>query len=159
MSLSEIPQYWDRLILKIWAMWNSVPIRNSTVLGQTYYNFWMLWFMVLNTTFNNISVISTQSNHWPAASHRQTLSCNVGISFIDGNGNWKKHETWKGILVIKEGQIKLKFCWTNIQQEIITCIFIFIFIFIWRVFFKENSRISFFFFGHLLHTILCNNIL
>jgi len=45
--------------------------------------------MVFNATFNNISAISWQSvflmketgvpgeNHWPAASHRQTLSHNV----------------------------------------------------------------------------------
>ena len=47
------------------------------------------FFMVLNTTFNNISVISWQSvllveetgvlreNHWPVASHWQTLPHNV----------------------------------------------------------------------------------
>jgi hypothetical protein len=43
-------------------------------------------FMVFNATFNNISVISwwsvlltkeTGENHWPAASHWQTLSHNV----------------------------------------------------------------------------------
>jgi hypothetical protein len=45
--------------------------------------------MVFNATFNNISVISLKSvllveetgvprgNHWPAASHRQTISHNV----------------------------------------------------------------------------------
>ena len=49
----------------------------------------ILWFMVLNTTFNNISVISWRSvllveetrvpgeNHWLVASHWQTLSHNV----------------------------------------------------------------------------------
>ena len=48
-----------------------------------------LWFMVFNTTFNNISVISwwpvllvkekglPRENHWPVASHWQTLSHNV----------------------------------------------------------------------------------
>jgi hypothetical protein len=44
------------------------------------------WFMVFNTTFNNISVILWWSvllmevpgeNHRPVASHRQTLSHNV----------------------------------------------------------------------------------
>ena len=51
--------------------------------------FWLVWLMVLNVTFNNISVISWQSvllveeigvlgeNHRPVASHRQTLSHNV----------------------------------------------------------------------------------
>jgi hypothetical protein len=50
------------------------------------------WFMVLNATFNNISVRSWRSvllveeigvpgeNHWPAASHWQTLSHNVVLS-------------------------------------------------------------------------------
>ena len=49
----------------------------------------MVWFMVFNTTFNNISAISWRSvllveetgvpgeNHWPVASHWQTLSCNT----------------------------------------------------------------------------------
>ena len=41
------------------------------------------WFMVFKATFNNISVISwwsvllveeTRENHWPVASHWQTLS-------------------------------------------------------------------------------------
>jgi hypothetical protein len=48
----------------------------------------LVWFMVFNATFNNISVISWQSflfeeetgvpeeNHRPAASHWQTLSHN-----------------------------------------------------------------------------------
>ena len=49
---------------------------------------WLMvgWFMVFNTTFNNISVILWQSvllmevpweNHRPVASDRQTLSYNV----------------------------------------------------------------------------------
>ena len=49
----------------------------------------MVWFIVLNTTFNNITVISWRSvllveetgvpgeNHRPVTSHRQTLSHNV----------------------------------------------------------------------------------
>ena len=49
----------------------------------------LIWFMVLNATFNNISITSLQSvllveetgvpeeNHQPAASHWQTLSHNV----------------------------------------------------------------------------------
>ena len=49
----------------------------------------MAWLMVFNATFNNISVILWQSvllveeigifgeNHWPVASHWQTLSHNV----------------------------------------------------------------------------------
>ena len=56
----------------------------------------LVWFrfMVFNTTFNNISVISWQSvllveetgvpveNHWPAASHWQTLLNNVILIYI-----------------------------------------------------------------------------
>ena len=50
---------------------------------------WFSWFMVFNTTFNNILAISWQSvllveetgvpreNHRPVASHCQTLSHNV----------------------------------------------------------------------------------
>ena len=53
---------------------------------------WLVWFMVFNTTFNNISVMSWPSvllveetrvpgdNHWPVASHWQTLSHNVVMS-------------------------------------------------------------------------------
>ena len=55
------------------------------------YRFELVWFMVFNATFNNISVISWQSvllvvpreNHQPAASHWQTLSHNV-VSSIPG---------------------------------------------------------------------------
>jgi uncharacterized membrane protein len=51
--------------------------------------FKMVWFVVFNATFNNISVLSWWSvllveetgvpgeNHWPAASHPQALSHNV----------------------------------------------------------------------------------
>jgi len=50
---------------------------------------WLVWFMVFNATFNNVSVISCGSvllvedtgeageNHRPAASHWQILSHNV----------------------------------------------------------------------------------
>ena len=50
---------------------------------------WLVWFIVFNTTFSNMSVISWRSvllvketkvpgeNHWPVASHWQTLSHNV----------------------------------------------------------------------------------
>jgi hypothetical protein len=55
------------------------------------YRFELVWFMVFNATFNNISVISWQSVllvvpgeiHQPAASHWQTLSHNV-VSSIPG---------------------------------------------------------------------------
>ena len=52
----------------------------------------LVWFMVFNATFNNISVISWRSvlleketgvqgeNHWPVASHWRTLSHNVASS-------------------------------------------------------------------------------
>ena len=51
-----------------------------------------VWVYVFNVTFNNISVISWRSvllveetgvpreNHWPAISHRQTLSHNIVLS-------------------------------------------------------------------------------
>jgi hypothetical protein len=54
--------------------------------------------MVFNATFNNISVISLRSvllveetgvpgdNHWPAASHWQTLSHNVVSSTLTMSG-------------------------------------------------------------------------
>jgi hypothetical protein len=50
---------------------------------------WLVGFMMFNTTFNNISIISWRSvllvektgesgeNHWPVTSHWQTLSHNV----------------------------------------------------------------------------------
>ena len=53
------------------------------------FKFGLVWFMVFNATFNNISVISWRSvlfvketgvpgeNHRPVASHWQTLSDNV----------------------------------------------------------------------------------
>jgi hypothetical protein len=53
------------------------------------YWFYLAWFMVLNATFNNVSVISRRSvllvkeigvsgeNHRPVASYWQTLSQNV----------------------------------------------------------------------------------
>ena len=63
---------------------------NSVVVTDFWYpcnpRDWLIGFMVLNTTFDNISAISWQSallveetggpgeNHWPAASHWQTLS-------------------------------------------------------------------------------------
>jgi hypothetical protein len=55
----------------------------------------MVWFMVLNATFNNISVISWQSvwlveetgeNHQPFTSHWETLSHNVVSSTSRLNG-------------------------------------------------------------------------
>jgi hypothetical protein len=69
--------------------------------------FGLVWFMVLNTTFNNISVILwwsvllveetgvTVENHWPVASHWQTSSHNVvhlalsGIqTHLSGDRHW-----------------------------------------------------------------------
>jgi hypothetical protein len=56
-----------------------------------------VWFMVFNGTFNNISVISWRlvllveetrvpgENHWPAASHWQTLLHNIVSSEWDLN--------------------------------------------------------------------------
>jgi hypothetical protein len=56
----------------------------------------LVWFMVFNTTFNNISAISWRSvllveeigvsgeNHRPVASHWQTLSRNVVSSTANG---------------------------------------------------------------------------
>jgi hypothetical protein len=57
--------------------------------GQYHWKICLVWFMVFNATFNNISAISWQSvllveetrvpseNHWPVASQWQTLSHNV----------------------------------------------------------------------------------
>ena len=64
-----------------------------------------VWFMVFNATFNNISVISWWSvllveetgvhgeNHWPVASHWQTLSHNVVSSTL-------RHERGSNSLVV-----------------------------------------------------------
>jgi hypothetical protein len=61
-------------------------IRTHNVCGDKH---WLVWFMVFNATFNNISVISWRSvllveetgvsreNHRSVASHRQTLSHHV----------------------------------------------------------------------------------
>jgi hypothetical protein len=60
---------------------------------------WLVGFMVLNVTFNSISVISWRSillveetggpgkNHRPTASHRQTLSHNVVSSTPERESN------------------------------------------------------------------------
>ena len=60
-----------------------------------------LWFMLFKTTFNSISVISWRSvilvkeigvpgdNHWPVASHWQTLSHNVVSSTSHCTGSYK----------------------------------------------------------------------
>ena len=81
---------------------------------------WLVWFMVFNATFNNISAISWQSvlmrketgvpgeNHQPVTSHRQTSSHNVVSStpclsgvrthnislvviYTDCTGSWKSN--------------------------------------------------------------------
>jgi hypothetical protein len=55
----------------------------------------LVWFMVFNATFNNISVISWRSvllvdetgeNHQPVATHWQTLSHNVVVSSTPRQG-------------------------------------------------------------------------
>ena len=65
-------------------------LENQSSCCHTYITLhWLVWFMVLNATFNNISVISWRSvwlveetglpgkNHRPVASHWQTVSHNV----------------------------------------------------------------------------------
>jgi hypothetical protein len=71
---------WDKLTLSL--LWTTKYLLQDTkkmIEGEG-------WVMVFNATFNNISVISWQSvllveetgeNHWPVASHWQTLSRNV----------------------------------------------------------------------------------
>ena len=67
--------------------------------------------MVFNATFNNISVILWQSvmlveetgvageNHWPAASHWQTLSHNVVSSTpCHEQGSNSQHQLWKALI-------------------------------------------------------------
>jgi hypothetical protein len=60
-----------------------------SLLVSIYWSIWWVWFMVLNTTFYNISVMSwwsvllmeeTGENHRPVASHWQTLSHNVVLN-------------------------------------------------------------------------------
>jgi len=78
----------------------------------------LVWFMVFNTTFNNISVISRRSvllmektgvpweTHRPVASHWQTLSHNVVSSC-----------TWmRNIYIIRVGEWVSDCCLTPIQQ-------------------------------------------
>jgi hypothetical protein len=68
--------------------WQGVPYKVCQLVaaGQNWVGSMVGWFMVLNATFYNISVISWQSvllveepedNRFPAASHSQTLSHNV----------------------------------------------------------------------------------
>ena len=83
-------------ILKMWNTWCwqswLFQTYNSFRLNQlgTFWDFqtmlplcpMVLWFMVFNATFNNISVIVAETgvlerNHRPVASHWQTLSHNV----------------------------------------------------------------------------------
>ena len=64
----------------------SLPLKRYNVTVQSV---WLVWFIVLNSTFNNISIISwrsvllveetrvTRENHRPVVSHWQTLSYNV----------------------------------------------------------------------------------
>ena len=63
--------------------------KTLTARPPTHQTYSGVWYMMFNATFNNISVISWQSvllveeprvpgeNHWPVASHLQTLSHNV----------------------------------------------------------------------------------
>ena len=69
--------------------WNRLCCILFQVRSLGMQNMMVGWFMVFNTTFNNISVISWQAillveeievpgeKHWPAASDWQTLSHNV----------------------------------------------------------------------------------
>ena len=63
--------------------------KTISLLETKYIDFGLAWFMMFNTTFNNISVISWRSvllveetevpreNHHPVASHSQTSSHNI----------------------------------------------------------------------------------
>ena len=78
--------------------------QNYDYLPYTYNAFDMSWFMVLNATFNNISVIFWWSvllveetrvhgeNHQPVASHWQTLSHNVVLS---GSRHERDSKIWE----------------------------------------------------------------
>jgi hypothetical protein len=91
--VSNRPYVQSYLILKLeyrsyfpYDRQNGTPSKQKQQTGQTLV---VCLFMVFNTTFNNISVISWWSvllveetgipgeNHWPVASHWQTLSHNV----------------------------------------------------------------------------------
>ena len=71
------------LIVPAWIQWSG---KSPAMMSVRF----RVWFMVLNATFNNISGISWRSvllvketrvprekNHWPVASHWQTLSNDV----------------------------------------------------------------------------------
>jgi hypothetical protein len=84
----------------------------------------VVWFMVFNATFNNISVISWQSvllleetgvpgeNHWSVASHWQTLSHNV----VSSTPCLKKWESNSIFASMKLTEILLKVALNTINQ-------------------------------------------
>jgi hypothetical protein len=88
--VSDLQQVSGCLRLKITN--NLFHYKTFMVILQVLFQYW--WFMVLNATFNNISVISWQSvllvdetgvpvdNHWPVASHWQSWSHNVVSSSL-----------------------------------------------------------------------------
>ena len=78
------------LCVHLYLQWKCQIFENNTLLQFIFTRLWrLLWFMLLNSTFNNTSVISWWSvilveetgvpgeNHRTVASHWQTLSHNV----------------------------------------------------------------------------------
>ena len=73
---------WFKIIGIVWISYH-------LYFNSRWYNIGLVWFMLFNVTFNNISVISWRSvllveengvpgeNHRPASSHWQTLSHNI----------------------------------------------------------------------------------
>jgi hypothetical protein len=76
----------------IWINHHEFSSRRMQFIQNYNSRFDLVWFIVFNATFNNISVISWQSvllmeetwvpgeNHWPDASRWQTLSHNYVVS-------------------------------------------------------------------------------
>ena len=86
----QIISFWFTEATESACFWNlAVTFSTSMAKGVASTD---AWFMVVNATFNNISVISWRSvvlveetgvpreNHWPVASHSQTLTHNVVLS-------------------------------------------------------------------------------
>ena len=89
LSTFSIP---SSLMSTIWQpvdVWIVTALLYPRCIPEKNKNSGLVWFMVFNATFNNISVISWRSvllveetgvpreNHWPVARHWQTLSHNV----------------------------------------------------------------------------------
>ena len=89
----------------------------------------LVWLMVFNATFNNMSVISWWSallveetrvpreNHWPAASHWQTLSHNV-VSRTPSLRGVRTHKNISHVSVFYFFLLHHRLCWGNVLKNV-----------------------------------------